>query len=842
MSNLQSPDNAQKTVMDFYAYCCERKNFDDFITLFAMYCNHYIKWGFSCLTEDTEETMFGLKKSDFVDSEEETLLPYLEKIYNGIKTQDYTFFEEAVAINSEFSVAHLYLFVSKAILYFYFLEYADTVPEWLWNSVFSDIRILNKVSSFIKDRYTNKKLNDECVDWASVNNCLKEFPKLPKEFNLSEIQEIQDSVAQYIQDASKCAMNFYESCRKEKKIDTFILFFMLYCEILHGDYGYLYDEYENDDVKKILTSCFLDEKNERMFGLEKDDFADSKEKTLLPCLEGIYYGITFPVLRNWYTKYTEEIPEEQLIAIIDKSRQEQKAIKDFLTSEYYSHMMKHYSQLSSSYQEYALSSGKYYDCIRMAVPGAIGRDYNSENFNLSLLPHLFFTSITDKWAEKIITDSKAFNKEIEQFIKDIDLSESERDKLESGYCKLETGENLTEEEETAYYHVVHSNPDYANKYRKFEINLFKSVENLEKSIQGIPALYEFSSLSALKSPDISIRMRYLHLYNMIRFGNGQKTFQNLLKTFQNLFETNVHLEQKNQALKQAQEEKTTIINDFSHTYSNMRATTLQTIAEDLFSIDDEEFTKWGRKLLVEYSIKENLSKTVELLQLQIEDNISDILEKIRGTVDKDTQNSLDTAGLVSDALQRCFMSLLYDESESNKGKCKLFFGMENYEDCKEEREKLQESFEEHILTGTDDIFLWLTETNAIHLDLTISGEWSKLHFQKDGYAAIQLTNWLSELLMNIFKYADKSSPISLCFSQKEAILFIRIHNYRDAFAKDFHGSRNGIKAMSRAIQRLNSAVGYIENPLHIDQSDAEYQLEIKIASEILKERNISENG
>lgn len=286
----------------------------------------------------------------------------------------------------------------------------------------------------------------------------------------------------------------------------------------------------------------------------------------------------------------------------------------------------------------------------------------------------------------------------------------------------------------------------------------------------------------------------------------------------------------------SQKDKANIINDFSHTYANMKATTLQEIAKDLLSIKHELFIKWGRKLLVEYSIKENLTKTVELLKLQFEDRTQEVIEKIRGTVGNG-RNTTDIKGLVSAALKRCFMSLLYDESNSNNVKCKLFFGTENYDN---EKEKLRENFEEHILMGTDEILLWLKKTNTIDLVLSISGEWKNLNFQKGEYAALILTGWISELFINIFKYADKKRAISIDFSQKKNLLFINVHNYCDSAAKELHGSQNGINAMRRTIQRLNSEVGYNENPLNIHQSDLSYQLEMQIASEILSERRMQD--
>ena len=117
----------KETVMDFYHSCCETNCLDDFATLFAMYCNHYIKYGLNCLIEETKNTMFGLEKADFAENPE--FLSYLEKIYNGIRTQIYSHFEKAIEICPQYSVAYLYLFIKSAVNYFYLLDISDNETE-----------------------------------------------------------------------------------------------------------------------------------------------------------------------------------------------------------------------------------------------------------------------------------------------------------------------------------------------------------------------------------------------------------------------------------------------------------------------------------------------------------------------------------------------------------------------------------------------------------------------------------------------------------------------------------------------------------------------------------------
>lgn len=67
-----------------------------------------------------------------------------------------------------------------------------------------------------------------------------------------------------------------------------------------------------------------------------------------------------------------------------------------------------------------------------------------------------------------------------------------------------------------------------------------------------------------------------------------------------------------------------IIRQFSHTYMNMRATSLYDIAMKLLKNPDKQYRNYGRKILYEYSVKRNLTKDVEMLKLRFEDNDAEL--------------------------------------------------------------------------------------------------------------------------------------------------------------------------------------------------------------------------
>lgn len=295
-----------------------------------------------------------------------------------------------------------------------------------------------------------------------------------------------------------------------------------------------------------------------------------------------------------------------------------------------------------------------------------------------------------------------------------------------------------------------------------------------------------------------------------------------------LKQTNEELKNKNAALNKAQQEKKQIIAEFAHTYGNMQATTLQDIGTELLSVDDELLHEWGRKIMVEYAIKQNLTKEVEMLKLQFEDQSSKLIQKM-----KDSLNSYEgktITDLVSDALQRCFMSLLYGETRSDKSKRKLFFGSENNIEM---REALQDSFEQSVLVGEQDMLNWLNEKSILDIPISISEIWKTLCFDDGGYAALLITNWITELLTNAIKYADKSKPISMSFSHENDMLIITISDIKEQSAVNIHGTQQGISSIIASIRRLNLAVECTFNTDELEEDSDSYNLKLFLSSKVL---------
>ncbi len=86
---------------------------NDFVTLFGVYCNFYLKRSFQQILPEED---FGVSELWAVIADE-NFQKYLSLIQQGIDKQQENFFEDALKIFDEYSLPHLYLFVFAAQKY-----------------------------------------------------------------------------------------------------------------------------------------------------------------------------------------------------------------------------------------------------------------------------------------------------------------------------------------------------------------------------------------------------------------------------------------------------------------------------------------------------------------------------------------------------------------------------------------------------------------------------------------------------------------------------------------------------------------------------------------------------
>lgn len=280
----------------------------------------------------------------------------------------------------------------------------------------------------------------------------------------------------------------------------------------------------------------------------------------------------------------------------------------------------------------------------------------------------------------------------------------------------------------------------------------------------------------------------------------------------------VQLEVDNAELNKKEKEKQEIITAFSHRYKNMRATSLKELAEQLLSkskLSDEDLllkrNSLGRRALLEFGIKENLTKEVEMVQLQFENKSEELQQKILNSMTTETDEEKETIDdILRNALKRDTITLLYDGQKEAKEIRKAF---KNFDLI-----SIRDEFDSIIFEQQSDLFDWFC--NAVfEIKTTISNEWKKLYFQKNSYASLMITDIIAELLINIFKYADKSKNIKFEFKTNENNFIIESINYVSNINIDLN-SKLGLSSINDTLEILNNAScentlsGRIENDVY----------------------------
>lgn len=276
----------------------------------------------------------------------------------------------------------------------------------------------------------------------------------------------------------------------------------------------------------------------------------------------------------------------------------------------------------------------------------------------------------------------------------------------------------------------------------------------------------------------------------------------------------------------ALEDRKKVVNQFSHTYKNMRATSLYNIAMELIKKEETEFKNYGRKLLYEYSVKKNLTRDVEMLTLRFEDRKQELCDKIKSSIILETEDGVSIEKIINDALIRCMVTLVHDGGQRAK---RLRARFDNYDWI-----EIRNNFEQDILiTENKNVIEWFKQ-NMFCMDYEISELWKTIIFEDDSYAALLLTDILAELMVNIFKYADKTQPVKFEFTESENNMLIVAKNYINKnVVKDNEGGY-GLEAEGDTIQVLNEMNGSEEEAMEIKCENGMFVVGIRIDRKVFR--------
>ena len=154
---------------------------DDFVTLFAIYCNSYIRYNFHQILSEED---FGLSELfDLIDDGK--LKNYLELIQKGICKQDISFFKKAYEKNKTYSVANIYLFI------FSIRDYS-----------------INKKESISKRQRDKIDFLCKFFDEKPIYNHSEEV----KDINSPKLLEYFDNISEKLQHYLLGKDNLFESC------------------------------------------------------------------------------------------------------------------------------------------------------------------------------------------------------------------------------------------------------------------------------------------------------------------------------------------------------------------------------------------------------------------------------------------------------------------------------------------------------------------------------------------------------------------------------------------------------------------------------------------------------
>lgn len=250
----------------------------------------------------------------------------------------------------------------------------------------------------------------------------------------------------------------------------------------------------------------------------------------------------------------------------------------------------------------------------------------------------------------------------------------------------------------------------------------------------------------------------------------------------------------------AQKNKNKIVQRFTHTYKNLKATNLYHIATTLLARHDKEDQKLGQTLLLEYSHKKSMTKDVYMMQLCYEHNTKHLRALLQDSCLEPTKVASSSEAnrienLVEQALVTCLVNIFYDKNQKDlrNAFCLAF--------PKSALREIRNAFDQEVmqekLSARD-----LLAAHGMEVSLTVAPEWQALAFRPDEYAAIFLKDILVELLVNAIKYGNLHQPIHLSFQSADNALLVSAANALPGDGARRSGTRIGLSSIDNTLSVL----------------------------------------
>lgn len=337
----------------------------------------------------------------------------------------------------------------------------------------------------------------------------------------------------------------------------------------------------------------------------------------------------------------------------------------------------------------------------------------------------------------------------------------------------------------------------------------------------LPNLKYVDDISVGKNAD---RKRLLAKIPLVSYINKKLTWKTSFSLLE-LLKKNVELERTNKMLEKAVNLKNSIVQDFSHTYGNMKATSLYDIAQTLMNSENIVSKKMGRKLLIEYGIKQSLTKEVYLMRIKFEEDVTKLHNILLNSISSQkSDKSEGVVDIIDVALQTCLLRIFYDASDREAELIREQLRKPGFS-----LNAIREEYENQVIFSKKNVLEWIS-CKLFSIQLSIKDEWYKLSLFKESYASILLRDLFSELLFNVFKYADKNQDIRIELSverSKKDYLAIQVQNV--PLRKIISHSGVGLKSKKDIVKLVNQSNNYDDESnecMFINNTEEQFHIKV----------------
>jgi len=252
----------------------------------------------------------------------------------------------------------------------------------------------------------------------------------------------------------------------------------------------------------------------------------------------------------------------------------------------------------------------------------------------------------------------------------------------------------------------------------------------------------------------------------------------------------------------AQKSKNKIVQKFTHTYKNLKATNLYHIATTLLARHGEEDQELGRTLLLEYSNKKSMTKDVYMMQLCYEHNTKRLRTSLqnscidsskgRNTSKKAVKHVSD---LVEQAVVTCLVNIFYDPTREDLSDA--FYRPFSEQTLID----ISDAFEQEVMQGKRNA-IDLLRAHGMEISIDVAPEWDFLRFFSDEYAAIFLKDIFVELLVNVIKYGDLHQPVRFSLTANDEAFLLSVQNAVPVGRPPASGTQIGLSTMEDTLSVL----------------------------------------